>query len=560
MRLLFLGSLGALTTAVSASTSAYTCKCFPTDACWPSEQEWSSFNRTVGGRLIETVPLGSPCHAPNYDEALCATLTSQWKFTAVHIDSSSSIQDPIYANQSCDPFTSRDSPCQLGNYVRYAVNVTGPKDIAATIRFAEKKNIRLVIRNTAHDYMGRSTGAGALAIWTHHMKDTEVKDWADSQYTGKAIKIGAGVQAFELSQTLTKHGLIAVTGECPTVGIAGGYTQGGGHSPLSTAYGLSSDNTLEFQVVTADGKFVTASPNSRKHADLFFALSGSGSGNYGVVVSVTLKAHPEAMTSGASFTLDDPSLDYPAIVNAWHAALPDILDAGAMATYYAENGTLVVYALTGYNRTQSDMKEILAPFVKSVASLDVDLKPKYTQFDTYNEFYYSYFGPLPVGAFGSAGEYLMGGRLLHRDTLQHIGGAINETLQLGVRFVGQATNVARFASRSRAVLPQWRDTLVMSSYTLPYSFDVPFSQMTAKQNYITNRIMPIIEKVTPDAGAYINEADFQQPDWQDVFYGQNYKRLLTIKRSYDPRGLFWNPIAVGSEGWKTQNDGKLCQV
>jgi FAD/FMN-containing dehydrogenase len=448
----------------------------------------------------------------------------------------------------------------MGNYVRYAVDVTGPKDIAATIRFAEKKNIRLVIRNTAHDYMGRSTGAGALAIWTHHMKDTEVKDWSDPEYTGKAIKIGAGVQGFEVGQALTKHGLVAVTGECPTVGVAGGYTQGGGHSPLSTAYGLSADNTLEFEVVTADGKFVKASPHSRKHADLFFALSGSGAGNYGVVVSVTLKAHPEAMTSGAGFTLDDPSLDYPAIVNAWHAALPAILDAGIMATYYAEKGTLVVYSLTGYNRTQADMEKILAPFVKSVASLNVDLKPKYTQFDTYNEFYYSYFGPLPVGVFGSAGEYLMGGRLLHRDALQQVGGAINETLQLGVRVIGQATNIARFASRSRAVLPQWRDTLVMSSYTLPYSFDVPFAKMKAKQDYITNTIMPIIEKVTPDAGAYINEADFQQPDWQDVFYGQNYGRLLAIKKSYDPKGLFWNPIAVGSEGWKTQNDGKLCRA
>lgn len=440
------------------------------------------------------------------------------------------------------------------------MNVTSPQDIAATLRFADRKNIRLVIRNTAHDYMGRSTGAGALAIWTHHLKNIEIKDWADSQYTGKAIKIGAGVQGYEISQSLSSHGLVAVTGECPTVGIAGGYTQGGGHSPLSTAYGLSADNTLEFEVVTADGKLVTASPTSRKHADLFFALSGSGAGNYGVVVSVTLKAHPEAITSGAGFILDQPDLDYPAIVNAWHAALPDILDAGTMVTYYAQNDTLVVWSVTGYNRTQTDIENILAPFIKSVAPLGVALEPKYTQFDTYNEHYHSYYGPLPVGVFGSAGEYLMGGRLLHRDVLQNVGGAINETLQLGVRFIGQATNVARFSSKSRGVLPQWRDTLVMSSYTLPYTFEVPFSQMTAEQNYITDHIMPIIEKVTPDAGAYINEADFQQPDWQDVFYGRNYKRLLAIKKAYDPKGLFWNRIAVGSEGWKTQNDGKLCRI
>ncbi|KAJ5150353.1 FAD-binding type 2 [Penicillium canariense] len=562
MRPSLLSSFCAFITAVGAvgvKPSAQ-CKCFPGDACWPSKQEWDGFNSTVRGRLIKTVPLGAPCHAPNYNVSLCAALASQWKYSEVHIGSSSSIQDPIYANQSCDPFTSHTSPCLMGNYVRYAVNVSDPSDVAATLQFAHENNIRLVIRNTAHDYMGRSTGAGALAVWTHNLKSIEIKDWADAKYTGKAIKIGAGIQGFEVSQSLSSHGLVAVTGECPTVGIAGGYTQGGGHSPLSTAYGLSADNTLEFEVVTADGRLVTASPTSSKYADLFFALSGSGAGNYGVVISVTLKAHPEAITSGAGFTLDQPNLDYPAIVNAWHAALPGILDAGGMATYYAQNDTLVVYSITGYNLTQSDMETILAPFIKAVAPLGVILKPNYTQFDTYNEHYDSYYGPLPVGVFGSAGEYLMGGRLLHRDMLQHLGDAINQTLLLGVRVIGQATNVKKFRSEARAVLPQWRDTLVMSSYTLPYSFEVPFSKMTAEQDYITDHIMPIIEKVTPNAGAYINEADFQQPDWQDVFFGQNYARLLAIKRKYDPKGLFWNRIAVGSEGWKTRRDGRLCPV
>lgn len=77
MNLLILAgfSLLPLVTAVSGNQ---TCKCFPGDSCWPSEQEWDTFNATVGGRLIKTIPLGSPCHDPNYDEALCDELTSQW--------------------------------------------------------------------------------------------------------------------------------------------------------------------------------------------------------------------------------------------------------------------------------------------------------------------------------------------------------------------------------------------------------------------------------------------------------------------------------------------------
>ena len=71
---------------------------------------------------------------------------------------------PFFANQSCDPFQPRDRPCELGNYVRYAVDASGPADVQKAIAFAASKNIRLVIRNTGHDDLGRATGSGSLAV------------------------------------------------------------------------------------------------------------------------------------------------------------------------------------------------------------------------------------------------------------------------------------------------------------------------------------------------------------------------------------------------------------
>lgn len=477
------------------------------------------------------------------------------------INSSSSIQAPIFANASCDPFTPQNTSCLLGNYVQYAVNVTGSDDIAQTIRFADENNIRLVIRNTAHDYVGRSTGAGGLAIWTHFLQGVEVTEWSGADYTGKAVKIAAGAQGLEVLEAASAAGLVVVTGECPSVGIAGGYTQSGGHSPLSTAFGLSADNTLEFEVVTANGQLVTANPSSSEHADLFWALSGGGAGNYGVVVSVTLKAHPDAITSAASFTIEEPDLNYSAILNAWHGVLPNILDSGTMATYSAQKDNINVDSLTGYNRTQADLEDALMPFIGSMAAMNVSLQPNYTEFDSYHDHYAHYYGPLPVGHFGVAGEILMGGRLLLREALPTVGPAINATLQLGVMFIGQALNVSRFADPNRrAVLPQWRDAVVMSAYAFPYSFTVPFSEMVATQDTITDTVMPIIEQATPDAGAYINEADFQQKDWQNVFFGSNYAKLLAIKRKYDPNGLFYNRIAVGSERWEVLEDGRMCEA
>lgn len=58
----------------------------------------------------------------------------------------------------------------------------------------------------------------------------------------------------------------------------------------------------------------------------------------------------------------------------------------------------------------------------------------------------------------------------------------------------------------------------------------------------------------------MNEADYNQPDWQEVFYGVNYQRLLSIKKKYDPFDLFWGKTAVGSEGWELKNDGRLCKA
>lgn len=565
MKLFLLSSAFLLAKYASSEDSprhtVTTCKCFPDDDCWPSQPQWDDFNNTVSGRLIKTVPLGSPCHDPHYDEALCAMLQSEWRFSPIHIESSSSVQDPIFANASCDPFTPRNSTCLLGNYVAYAVNVTGIDDIAATIRFADANNIRLVIRNTAHDYLGRSTGAGALAIWTHSLKGQEIKDWSDAEYTGKAIKIAAGVQGFEVLEASSAAGLVVVTGECPTVGIAGGYTQSGGHSPLSGAFGLSAHNTLEFEVVTADGLLVTASPSSEDHADLFWALSGSGSGNFGVVISVTLRAHADAVTSGTTFNISQPGLDYPAVANAWHALLPDLLDSGLQITYYAATSQMGVVSLTGYNHTQADLEARLAPFVDFMATQGFDLQPSYTQFESYHDHYAHYYGPLPAGALGVAGEWLMGGRLLSRAVLQDYGPTLNQTLQLGVNLIAQAMNTTRFASpATRAVLPQWQDALVMSLYVLPWSFEVPFADMVATQDYITTVVMPIVESATPGAGAYINEANYLQEDWQEVFYGSNYPELLVVKKKYDPTGIFFNEVGVGSEIWKIGDDGRMCEA
>lgn len=69
--------------ALAQASGEPSCKCFPGDDCWPAEDDWKSLNSTVGGRLVATVPLGSPCHDPNYDAEECKRLQSEWLYSSV---------------------------------------------------------------------------------------------------------------------------------------------------------------------------------------------------------------------------------------------------------------------------------------------------------------------------------------------------------------------------------------------------------------------------------------------------------------------------------------------
>lgn len=80
----------------------------------------------------------------------------------------------------------------------------------------------------------------------------------------------------------------------------------------------------------------------------------------------------------------------------------------------------------------------------------------------------------------------------------------------------------------------------------------------AGQTAVTNNLLPQLENLTPNGGAYLNEGDIHQPNWQYVFYNNAYQRLLSIKQKYDKSDTWYGLTAVGSESWTQQPDGRLC--
>lgn len=334
------------------------CRCFPSEPCWPSPQQWSEFNATLGGKLITTVPIGSVCHTRGeyaaYDANSCADLISDWAFPVTHYETSSSPMASWFANFSCDPFLAPDAPCNIGPVQWFTVNVSAAEDVQKTIRFIRDHNLRLVIRNTGHDYLGKSTAPGAVALWTHHLKDTQHLEYTSAHYNGPAMRLGAGVQGFDAMAAAHAQNKVVVTGNCESVGIAGGYTQGGGHGQLASQFGLAADQALEWEVVTADGQLLTASPT--ENADLYWALSGGGGGTYAVVLSVTVKAHPELTTASATLTFggSGAATQFWEVVQTFVVDILPLLDAGAVAIWAVVGSTfsLTPISLPGGRRDQ----------------------------------------------------------------------------------------------------------------------------------------------------------------------------------------------------------------
>jgi hypothetical protein len=220
----------------------------------------------------------------------------------------------------------------------------------------------------------------------------------------------------------------------------------------------------------------------------------------------------------------------------------------------------MISPLNAYNKTATEVKAILAPFVAKLDSKDVNYTVSYSQFDTYYEHYDKYFGPLPLGNI-KIGIAQYGARLIPRSVAGNITETGKAVAEEGVTWIGVGTDVKSFGSEeTTSVHPAWRDALVHVTLTLPWNFTAPWSDAIATQEKMTNEIVPLVEAATPGSGAYANEGDWRQPNFQSTYFGSNYDKLLSIKEKWDPSGLFYATVGVGSESWVVETDGRMCRA
>ncbi|KAJ6561924.1 hypothetical protein B0H19DRAFT_1143029 [Mycena capillaripes] len=286
---------------------------FPGSRATVTFDDWRDLNATVGGRLLKGIPFSSPCFSirdghpmtPNPtacdavrngydDELLRSNISGAYMITQWETCQSSAQQclldylDPENSSPSLPPQT-----CSSGSIPGYFIDVRSASDVVAALNFSRKTSVPLVIKNTGHDYKGRSSAPGSLALWTHNLKNISYNASFIPEGCSKpnpALTVGAGVQWQQAYQFADAHNFTIVGGTDRTVGVSGGWVQGGGHSALSNTMGMGVDRVLEFKIITPDGELHVA--NACQNTDLFWALRGGGGGTFGVVVESTTLVSP----------------------------------------------------------------------------------------------------------------------------------------------------------------------------------------------------------------------------------------------------------------------------
>lgn len=342
---------------------------------------------------------------------------------------------------------------------------------------------------------------------------------------------------------------------------------------------MAADQVLAFEVVTADGRFVTAS--NAVNSDLFWALRGGGGSTFGVVTSAIVKAHPKIKVTKSVFSFQaapTDSVNFWKAVNAYFKRFPTFTNAGTYSYFWIWNyGTSLDFQMTPFfapNHTIDSFNKLTQPFFDELKSLNISVTPN----TTFHEDFYS-------ANKGAWGQDTLGVTFIRQATrlfpkslwesqesFNGFYNTIKDTVMKGHTVGGYHMAPGNPFKVDNAVNTAWRTTqsFLITANMVPDNATP--SQLKNASDTLTYDIMDPWRKIAPSAaggGVYLNEADIQEPDWQTAFYGAaHYPRLLAIKQKWDPRHVFYATTAVGSEAWEirdgeqglqTQN-GRLCRV
>lgn len=389
-------------------------------------------------------------------------------------------------------------------------------DVRAAVNFARDHSLVLAVRGGGHNVAGKASCDGGLVIDLSAMKGMSV-DAATQR-----VRAQTGLLWCEFDRATQAHGLATTGGVVSHTGIAG-LTLGGGVGWLAHRYGLSSDNLLSAEIVTADGELRTA--NADEHADLFWAIRGAGA-NFGVVTAFEYRLHPvDAVVGGMLlYPVERARQGLKFYRDYCHQMPDDMGTAAALLTgpdghrvfaivvcYYGppEGADTAVKPLRAFDTPLADLVAPI-PYTKMQSLLDEAMAPGFRSYwkshllaridDGLIDAVLSGFAEVP-----SSQTAII---------FQQIGGAVKQIPRDRTAFAH------RDADFDFVILSLWSDPT------------------DDERNIMWSRELGDQTRLFASGGVYVNNLGDEAEDRVRAAYGSNYDRLVALKSKYDPANLF----------------------
>jgi FAD/FMN-containing dehydrogenase len=403
------------------------------------------------------------------------------------------------------------------------VRVKDATDVSHVVALARESGLELAVKSGGHSVAGHSTTDGGIVRDLSEMKNLEIDlerrtAWAQT-----------GLTAGEYTAATGAYGLATGFGDTGSVGI-GGITLGGGIGYLVRKHGLTIDDVLAAEVVTADGELLRV--DAERHPDLFWAIRGGG-GNFGVATRFQYRLHEVSTIVGGMLVLPASPEVIASFVAEADAApeelstIANVMTAPPMPFLPAEvHGRLVVMALLCYAGEVDEGERAVAAF-RALAEPIVDMvKPM-----RYPEIY-----PPEEGDYHPVAS----ARTMFLDTIDHaVAQTIVEYLQASsaqmavaqIRVLGGAmarvpADATAFAHRSSPIMVN-----VAALYEHP-------DQAPEHEPWLTDFAAELRQE-EGEGGAYVGFlGDEGEARVREAYPGSTFERLVAIKGRYDPTNLF----------------------
>jgi FAD/FMN-containing dehydrogenase len=405
------------------------------------------------------------------------------------------------------------------------VRCAGADDVVTAVNFARENQLDVAVRGGSHSVPGFGTADEAVVIDLSRMQQVEVDpDTRTARGQG-----GATWGVF--NDATHAHGLATTGGIISTTGI-GGLTLGGGIGYLSRGFGLSCDNLLSAEVVTADGGVLTAS--ERENEDLFWAIRGGG-GNFGVVTSFEFQVHPVQEIYGGPMLFE---VDDAATVLSFYRDF--IADAPEQLGGFPAWQIAPPLPFIPEDRHGEPFLIFISCWAGPIEEGEAALKPLRDVAPVVAE----HVGPMPYPALNSAFDELVGPGLQHYWKANFVKELTDEAIEAHLEHgpkvpaVNSTVHIYPINGACHRVAPDetafaYRDanfaTVIAGMWPDPADNE---SNIAWVRDYY-EATAPLSEE-----GGYVNFMAGDDQDRVSANYRQNYDRLVDAKRKYDPDNLF----------------------